>query len=176
MSAGESFRENIRSHGLTPDQHRRLLLDQQGLCAICGRYERLVIDHDHRCCPGRTSCGECVRALLCNRCNTALGLVGDNSEIVSRMLDFLLSQPERKLREVVPPVWEPVPECEEAQEPVPPRVTVMEDIRETLRKATGPLGISEIARRSGRSKAGIHGMIHNMKDVRLTAHGYELKG
>lgn len=58
---------------------------QGGVCAICGEASesrRLAVDHDRRCCPGRNSCGECVRALLCTRCNVGLGWYERNQEVV----------------------------------------------------------------------------------------------
>jgi hypothetical protein len=49
----------------------------------------LSIDHDHACCPGRISCGKCIRGLLCNRCNRALGLLGDSIELLKKMIAYL---------------------------------------------------------------------------------------
>ena len=66
-------------HGLTPTAYADLLSDQGGRCAVCGQADKpLVVDHDHRCCPGRgKACGACVRGLLCYRCNTFLAAVED---------------------------------------------------------------------------------------------------
>ncbi|MFJ5222231.1 endonuclease VII domain-containing protein [Streptomyces sp. NPDC088400] len=59
-----------------------LLTSQHGVCAVCAQLpsgERsLAVDHDHECCPGKTSCGRCVRGLLCGRCNSGVGMFNDD--------------------------------------------------------------------------------------------------
>lgn len=77
---------NLARFGLTVEQYDAMDQDQGGVCDCCGfpetkvsaqtgEIQRLAIDHDHACCPGHGSCGVCVRALLCARCNQTLGHV-----------------------------------------------------------------------------------------------------
>ena len=70
-----------RQYKLTPDTYGAILLSQGGACAICKTPpdgKRLSVDHDHSCCPGEVTCGECVRGLLCDNCNWWLGLIDDD--------------------------------------------------------------------------------------------------
>ena len=52
-----------------------------GKCAACGSTNRLCIDHDHETNE--------PRGLLCHNCNTAIGLVGDNLETLSNLIEYL---------------------------------------------------------------------------------------
>ena len=62
-----------RNYGLSRDEHRRLLEAQNGVCAVCKLPSRRALCVDH-CHATRQ-----VRGLLCDKCNTALGLLGDDS-------------------------------------------------------------------------------------------------
>ena len=65
-----------RTYRITVDRYERLLQKQHGRCYLCNKKSpnrRLAIDHDHRCCATATSCGYCIRGLLCSPCNTSLG-------------------------------------------------------------------------------------------------------
>lgn len=77
----------LRKFGLTRGQYAVMLDAQNGACAICGRTNKngtaLAVDHDHSCCPGKRSCGKCVRGLLCSNCNLVLGLVGDSRDLLA---------------------------------------------------------------------------------------------
>lgn len=98
-------------YGITIEQLEELKERQGGVCAACGQPPRpgrdLSVDHDHGCCPGQSSCGKCVRGLLCHRCNSFLGHVQDQSEIVAAMIKYLKSggpvwSPNRKRLQVKP--------------------------------------------------------------------------
>ena len=66
-----------KRYKLSHPEFLALLERQAGLCCICckpmspGRGTQ--VDHDHRCCPGSTTCGMCIRGLLCISCNLLVG-------------------------------------------------------------------------------------------------------
>lgn len=62
--------KEIVRHCISLAEYAALWYEQKGLCAGCGLWlVRPVIDHDHACCPGRWSCGRCIRGLVCPSCN-----------------------------------------------------------------------------------------------------------
>src|SRR5258708_3440409 len=60
----------LQRYDLTPEQHAKMLYDQKGVCAICGKLPQgkrpLVVDHHHD--SGK------VRGLLCYGCNRAISI------------------------------------------------------------------------------------------------------
>ena len=59
-------------------------------CALCGSSDRrLVIDHDHGCCPGERACGKCFRAMLCQPCNVALGMFQESPALLRKAARYL---------------------------------------------------------------------------------------
>jgi hypothetical protein len=91
------YRRNrtLLSHNISPERHEALLVEQNGVCAICKRppetfgVKHLDIDHDHRCCPGTYSCGKCIRGLICIACNRALGLFQDRLDILQSAANYI---------------------------------------------------------------------------------------
>ena len=86
-------RKSAWRYSVPVDWYHNTFKAQNGLCAACGRPEtdgkRLKIDHDHSCCPGYRSCGKCVRALLCNGCNTSMGQAKDDPEVLEKQAAYL---------------------------------------------------------------------------------------
>lgn len=83
-----------RTFGITLEQYVDLLSSQGGACAICGgddprKGSRFHIDHDRSCCPGTSSCGQCVRALLCMHCNVGLGHFRDDLSLLEAAAAYL---------------------------------------------------------------------------------------
>lgn len=89
-----------RTYSITEEQRQELYEAQGGTCAGCpatGATRRLSVDHDHACCPGSTSCGECVRGLLCRTCNRFLGHVRDDPAALRRLADYLENPPAQRV-------------------------------------------------------------------------------
>jgi len=75
-------RNIARRYGITIEYYDSLLEKQNGLCAIClKKPEKLHVDHSHET--------GIVRALLCHKCNTSLGLLQEDAEILNRAIEYL---------------------------------------------------------------------------------------
>lgn len=106
----DSVRDTIlrRQYQMTLEDYRALLAAQGGGCAVCGATEPgggagsnidgFSVDHDHSCCPGKVTCGKCVRALLCNRCNLSIGRLGDSLDVFRRIVEVMENPPAQQYR------------------------------------------------------------------------------
>lgn len=77
----------MKTFGLTLEEYDKMLKEQKGVCAICGKINksgnRLSVDHNHL--TGR------VRGLLCTTCNSALGFFdGDGGiKLLLNAIDYV---------------------------------------------------------------------------------------
>ena len=78
-------RTTFRKYGLTKEGFDKILDNQGGVCAICKKdswgKRGPHVDHDH-------STGV-VRGVLCNKCNSAIGLLGDTANSVYNAACYL---------------------------------------------------------------------------------------
>jgi len=93
-------KEKFKYHYLNENTFRGIIEKQNYVCAICGKTNKhfnkdLYIDHDHSCCPKNKSCEKCFRALLCTKCNSALGLANDDVKLLQKMIDYINYHKER---------------------------------------------------------------------------------
>lgn len=90
----------VAKYGLTLDEYDRMVEAQGGRCAVCATDhpggtkpgQKLPpawhIDHDHdHGCEGH-ACPECVRALLCQNCNLALGYLQDDPSRIEALAAY----------------------------------------------------------------------------------------
>jgi hypothetical protein len=85
------FRRLFSSLGITELTYKELLVRQNNKCAICNKPETskykngnirdLSVDHCHRT--------GVIRGLLCNHCNSALGLLKDNIQNFQNAITYL---------------------------------------------------------------------------------------
>lgn len=83
-----------KSYNITWSEREQMLADQGGVCAICKSPDPKGpdwhMDHGHSCCPEKAkSCGECLRGLLCGRCNVGIGCFSDNTETMLSAIDYI---------------------------------------------------------------------------------------
>ncbi len=88
---------------ITEDQYNWLAFTQNYNCYLCDESDNrltkdglpynLSVDHDHRCCEDRKSCGNCVRHLLCMKCNTMVGIVEAKPKLSHLMVHYINLRP-----------------------------------------------------------------------------------
>lgn len=87
----EKWRKVYAKFGIDQCGYNLLFEAQNGVCAICGEEEKdllrgktrtLCIDHCHK--------SNKIRGLLCNKCNTGLGLFRDNVDFLNKAIGYLL--------------------------------------------------------------------------------------
>jgi len=72
----------VTKYRMTPEDFDRMLDEQNGSCACCGRVpKKFVVDHDHA--TGK------VRGLLCNTCNVGIGHMQDTVNGLQLGIDYL---------------------------------------------------------------------------------------
>jgi hypothetical protein len=82
-----SFRSLLKSYGIDEEIYEQERVKQNYRCCLCGAHEneqhhkRLYVDHCHK--TGK------YRGLLCNLCNTGLGALKDNTEVLQKAIEYL---------------------------------------------------------------------------------------
>jgi len=77
-------------YGITDEQYREMLREQDGRCAVCrqrppsgGAHQNRVLQVDHHHATGE------VRGLLCNKCNMAAGFLDDDADRAFALGNYL---------------------------------------------------------------------------------------
>lgn len=76
--------KNIRlktRYGISLLDYERMFNEQNGLCKICRKSKKLLVDHNHK--------NKKVRGLLCHQCNYALGFLDDNVLLLKSALNYI---------------------------------------------------------------------------------------
>lgn len=88
---GRRIKDLKNKYNITLEDYNNLFTKENGRCHICnlsesrkgthGKIKRLSVDHCHK--TGK------VRGLLCQRCNSVLGYIEDNKNLLKQMIKYL---------------------------------------------------------------------------------------
>lgn len=84
QSVQRSLRKaKLKRFGLSEEDYTKMLVSQNGVCAVCKQpgFKRLAVDHCHK--TGK------IRGLLCSSCNSAEGLLKSDSTIIRALADYV---------------------------------------------------------------------------------------
>jgi len=83
--AARDQRARLKKFGLTIETWEQLIVDQHGLCLICGDpldlSKKTHVDHNHVI--------KVVRGILCESCNHGLGKFRDSPTLLDRAAEYL---------------------------------------------------------------------------------------
>jgi Recombination endonuclease VII len=68
-------------YGMEPGEYDKMFKRQNGVCLICLEEDELFVDHCHETMK--------IRGLLCRGCNSGIGFMKDNVDIVRRAVTYL---------------------------------------------------------------------------------------
>ena len=82
----ERYNDRKRKYGLNKEDYDLLFESQNGQCAVCANPidHSSPVDHDHA--TGK------IRGILCNDCNTGIGLFKDSISIMASAIIYLEKQ------------------------------------------------------------------------------------
>ena len=73
-------------YNLSTEEYEYMSFKQGHVCAICGsksqNNKKLCVDHDHNT--------NAIRGLLCHKCNTSIGLLKDDADLVLKAYNYLV--------------------------------------------------------------------------------------
>lgn len=93
------------NYKMSQAEYDATFIAQGCVCAIChlpethcykGVVVQMTVDHDHACCPGKKTCGKCIRGLICHDCNSGLGYFDDDIGKMESAIGYLLAWQSRQ--------------------------------------------------------------------------------
>lgn len=93
-SCRKAYAGQINRHNMSTEWALRLINATE--CENCrtrlfgvGSRHSGVVDHDHKCCPGAASCGDCIRGIICAKCNFLAGYADEDPERYAAVLRYI---------------------------------------------------------------------------------------